>query len=35
MKIIKEEFDSLFSDDISKKKYDDIIRRIGDRVDAV
>ena len=35
MKITKEEFDSLFSDDISKKKYDDIIHRIGKRVDEV
>jgi len=35
MKITKEEFYSLFSDDISKKKYDDIIGRIVDRVDEV
>jgi hypothetical protein len=35
MKITKEEFDSLFSDDISKKKYDDIIHRIDVRVKEV
>jgi len=35
MKITKEEFDALFLDDISKKKYDDIINRIEERVDEV
>jgi hypothetical protein len=35
MKITKEEFDALFLDDISKKKYDDIIHRIDKIVNEV
>jgi hypothetical protein len=35
MKITKEEFEALFSDSITKKQYDGIIRKINDRFDEI